>query len=156
MLGKLQYGLESAWLNQCERRRLDAFYCKCIRRILKIKHSYFSRVSNAQFLATAKEEPVSISMIKQQLKAFGRIALSSDTNPLRSLVFANYDRFDKFDFNPRPVGKPKQCWVDEMHKLALAICSSVDNLADTFHQCTDSLDPWSQLINEYFALNNID
>ena len=86
-LSKLQYGLESVWLNQCERKRLDAFHCKCIRRILKIRHSYYSRISNAQALASANEEPLSISVLKQQLIAFSRIAVSHSTHLLRSLIF---------------------------------------------------------------------
>ena len=146
----------SVWLNQCERRRLDAFHCKYIRRILKIQHSYFSRISNAQILATAKEEPLSISVIKQQLKAFGRITLSRDTRPLRALIFDSDDSFEKFNFNPRPVGRPKQCWVDEVHKLALSICGSINNLGNTLNQCVDSFDLWLKLISDHFALQNID
>ena len=29
ILTTLQYGLESVWLNQCERKRFEAFHCKC-------------------------------------------------------------------------------------------------------------------------------
>ena len=36
ILSKLQYGFESLWLNWCERKQLDAFHCKCLRRIMKI------------------------------------------------------------------------------------------------------------------------
>ena len=95
-------------------------------------------------------------MIKQQLKAFGRIAISRDTHQLRSLIFSNDGSLDKFNFNPRTVGRPKQCWVDEVHKLALSICGSINSLEDTLNQCIDSFDPWFKLINEYFALHNID
>ena len=48
ILSKLQYGLESVWLNQCERKQLDVFHYKCLRRIMKIQHSFFSRISNMQ------------------------------------------------------------------------------------------------------------
>ena len=149
VLSKLQYGIESMWLNQCERRRLDAFHCKCVRRILKIQHSYFSRISNDQVLAAAKEEPLSITALKQQLKLFGRLAISS-SHPSRWLVFDSEDSFEKFDFNPRPVGRPRQCWVDEIYKLAIAISGSTDELANIFHhRCAHSLDPWVTLIQAF-------
>ena len=148
VLSKLQYGIESLWLNQCERRRLDAFHCKCIRRILKVKHSYYSRISNEQVLDAAREEPLSVSVIKQQLKTFGRLAVST-THPSRWLVFDSHLSFEQFDFKPMPVGRPKQCWVDEVHKLAIAISGS-------FHDqsCADSLNPWVKLVDEHFTLCN--
>jgi len=156
ILSKLQYGLESVWLNQCERKQLDAFHCKCLRRIMKIQHSFFSRISNMQVLAAASEECLSTTMIKQQLKSFGRIATANDTHPLRRLIFDNDHKFRKFSFKPRPVGRPKQCWVDEIYKIALSICGSEDNIAHTFHHGVESLDNWHRLIDQHFALDSVD
>ena len=151
-MSKLQYGLESVWLNQCERKRLDAFHCKCIRRILKIKHSYYSRISNAQVLTSANEEPLSVSVLKQQLMASSRIAVSNSTHQLRSLIFDGGHTFGKFDFHPRPVGMPKQCWVDEIYKIVLSICCSVHDIGETFRQCSDSLTPWADLVKQHCVL----
>ena len=156
ILSKLQYGLESVWLNQCERKQLDAFHCKCLRRIMKIQHSFFSRISNMQVLAAASEEYLSTTMIKQQLKSFGRIATANDTHPLRRLVFDSDHIFRKFSFNRRLVGRPKQCWVDEIYKIALSICGSEYNIAHTFHHGVESLDNWHRLIDQHFALDSID
>ena len=47
ILSKLVYGLVTAVLNKLERRRLDGFQARCIRRILKVPPSYYSRISNA-------------------------------------------------------------------------------------------------------------
>ena len=47
---KMLYALESAWLNTSLLRKLEGFYCKCLRRILKITPSYYSRVSNQYIL----------------------------------------------------------------------------------------------------------
>ena len=69
------YGIDGMWLNQCERRRLDAFQAKSLRRITKINHSYWSRISNEQVLDAAKCDPLSADLHKQQLKLFGRLAL---------------------------------------------------------------------------------
>ena len=53
--GKLLYGLSSAWLNEAEVRRLDGFYCRCLRAILRIPPSFVSRVSNVTGLQQASQ-----------------------------------------------------------------------------------------------------
>ena len=142
----MQYGLENVWLNQCGRNRLDAFHCKCLRRVMKIQHSYFSRISNMQILAAAVKDDLSTTLIKQQLKSFGRVATSNNTHPLRRLVLDSNHRFRKFSFNPRPVGRPKQCWNDGTYKIALSPCCS-KILQRAFHHAIEYLDKWHQLIN---------
>ena len=44
ILARLMYGIDSMWLNQYERRSLYAFQAKCLRRIIKISHAYWSRI----------------------------------------------------------------------------------------------------------------
>ena len=102
------------------------------------------------FLAAADEEHLSTTMTKQQVKLFGRIAIANDTHPLRRLVFDSDHRFRKFSFNPRPVGRPKQCWVDEIYKMALSICGSEAHIARIFHHGVESLDNWHRLIDQHF------
>ena len=46
VVSKLLYGLQVLWLNQASRDKLDAFNARCLRKILGIAHSYYSRVSN--------------------------------------------------------------------------------------------------------------
>ena len=50
VISRLMYGLQTCWLNEAELSRLDAYYCKCLRRILKIPPSFESRVPNAEFM----------------------------------------------------------------------------------------------------------
>ena len=40
----LLYGLSSAWLNVAERRRMDGFQARCLRKILGIPSAYVSRI----------------------------------------------------------------------------------------------------------------
>ena len=44
VVSRLLYGLQAAWLNKSERRRLNAFQCRCLRRILS-----YRRLSTAAF-----------------------------------------------------------------------------------------------------------
>ena len=53
---KLLYGLESASSSNTDKKRLDAFQNKGLRKILGIKHAYFSRIRNQQVIATANQE----------------------------------------------------------------------------------------------------
>ena len=75
---------------------------------------------------------------------------------MRRLVFDNDHRFRNFNFNPRPVGRPKRCWVDETYNIALSIWGSEENIAHTFHHGIEFLDNWHQLINQHFAFDTID
>ena len=43
---KLSCGLSTACLTQTDRRSLDGFHARCLRKLLRIAPSYFSRVSN--------------------------------------------------------------------------------------------------------------
>ena len=81
----------------------------------------FRRISNMQVLADADDEHVKILIIKEQLNLFGRIATSNATHVLRRIVFDIDYNFRKFSFNPRPIGKSKQCCVDEIYKIALSM-----------------------------------
>ena len=50
VISTILYCLHTAWLNQAELRRLNAFQSKCFRKILRIPHSYVSRISNKTVL----------------------------------------------------------------------------------------------------------
>ena len=74
VLSKILYGLDGILLSTTECRRLDAFLIRCFRRILKIPHPYYSRISNAEVLNNADFLPLS-SMVKLiQLKYVIKIA----------------------------------------------------------------------------------
>ena len=45
VLSKLMYSLDSVWLLRAERARLDAFHCRCLRRLLGIPCSLISRIT---------------------------------------------------------------------------------------------------------------
>ena len=50
VVSKILYSMESLWLLQADRTRLDAFHYKCLRKILGIPCSFISRVPNAHVL----------------------------------------------------------------------------------------------------------
>ena len=69
---KVMYSLNLAWLNKAERRMLDGFQAKCIRRILHIPHAYISRISNQDVLSRAGQQSYTTQLLKHQLLWFGK------------------------------------------------------------------------------------
>ena len=53
IVSKLMYSLFAGCLNKCERRRLDGFHARCLRKIYRVPPAYVSRVSNAAVFAMA-------------------------------------------------------------------------------------------------------
>ena len=95
IMSKLMYCLHTTWLNTAEQRKLDGFHCRCIRRIVGIKPSYVSRVSNASVFATATQERASALLLKRQMMYMNRISNLPNEDVLRGLVF------DKSSFSLR-------------------------------------------------------
>ena len=50
---KLLYDLSTLWVVPAQKRRLDGFYCRCLRRILNIPSAYICRISNKIVLRKA-------------------------------------------------------------------------------------------------------
>lgn len=80
---ELLYGLSTAWLSQAERRKLDAFQARCLRRTAKVQHSYYSRISNQTVLEMCDAKPLSATLLEQQLLYYGDIARKPADNVLR-------------------------------------------------------------------------
>ena len=77
VLSKLLYCLHTVWLNKQELAKIDALQARCLRRIMGIQHSYFSRVSNQAVLAEAQAQRLSIVLLKRQLLLLGKKVSSS-------------------------------------------------------------------------------
>ena len=70
---KLLYGLESASLTKAEYERLNSFQIKALRKVLGIKHSYHSHVSNEVVMQRANQrirlkEGKTITKMSEKLK----------------------------------------------------------------------------------------
>ena len=90
IMSKLLYSLHTAWLNTVERRKLDAFHFRCLRRIAGIKPSYVSRVSNESVLQTTKQRRASNTLLQRQMLFMGKVARLPDTDATRQNVFSPF------------------------------------------------------------------
>ena len=86
VLPKLLYNLESIWLLAADRKRLDSFHVRCLRRICKIMPSFISRVSNQQVLITAHEHPLGEVLRERQVKLYTSVMLLGEDSFLRRLI----------------------------------------------------------------------
>ena len=117
VVSKLLYSLESLWLLQVDRARINAFHCMCLRRIQRIPHSYISRISNAEVLARANSKPLSDLLQHRQVQAYTNIVNDESNSYIKKLVCEN-DESPKIWVTRRRRGRPRQRWAECVHKLA--------------------------------------
>ena len=108
---RLLYGLSSTWLNVASRRRLNGFQARCLRRVLRIKPSFVSRVSNQVVLEKAAQTTYESQLLRQQLILFGKVARGGADDSLRSMVFRPGSLLPAADAFVRNVGRPRSEWV---------------------------------------------
>ncbi|CAE8620602.1 unnamed protein product [Polarella glacialis] len=150
VVAKVLYALDSLWLLKADRRRLDAFHCKCLRRICGIKHSWISHVTNQTVLDTAGAVPLSQHVIQQQLGLFRRLSqLSVDSYP-RQLVFEDNTLLPKKWPQLRPQGRPKQQWADNMFRVSLVLTSgSQPELVRLFADTQQAAAEWQHAVKSH-------
>ena len=106
-------------------------------------------------LERAKANLLSSMLAKRQLKFFGRIALMDDSNILRSIVFAD-NSFAKPPSPPRRRGRPRACWIDELHSMATRVAGSELDLFTLLTQCSSSsMKPWLSSIDSFLSPSDI-
>ena len=116
VLSKVLSSLDSLWLLKADRARLDAFHCRCLRKILGIPHSSFSRISNATVLARAGAEPLSATLRDRQVKLYGKTASQADDSLVKRVV-CNADGTPKGWDLRRRRGRPRQLWAQSVYKI---------------------------------------
>ena len=116
IVSKLTYGLATAWLVTAQRRRLDGFYARCLRRILRIPPAFISRVSNKIVFDRAGVAPLSWQLFKRQLSLLGRAARSPSGSLMRQCAFRDNSVLPQIGRFIRRVGRPRQDWTTQLLK----------------------------------------
>ena len=123
-----------AWLNTCERRRVNGFQNRCLRCIWGIKPAYISRVSNLRVLEASGQKPLTRSLEKQQLLLYGRVARQSDGTLMRDATFCPGSFRPATERFVRKVGRPRMDWASEVGKLAVQAAGGLQQLKDRIEQ----------------------
>ena len=111
VVSRLLYGLNTAWLNVAEQRRLNGFHCRCLRKTVGIPSAYISRVSNARVLKEAQEAPLERQLLRQQLLLYGRLIRAPSADPLRKLTFIDGMEQPTTTMFVRKRGRPRNTWT---------------------------------------------
>ena len=113
---KLLYSLESLWLLKDEKRRLDAFHYRCLRKLQRIPCSYISRISNADVLKQGGAHTLSQSLEQRQKALYIRVAQQTDSSLVKMVTCDSEGQPIKWSANRRR-GRPRQRWAHSVHKL---------------------------------------
>ena len=142
---KVLYSLSTAWLNQSEKRRLDGFQAKCLRRVLHIPPSFLSRVSNKAVLQQARQDPYSTQLLRQQLALYGKIGRASNRDFLRRVTFQPDTVLSATDALRRRRGRPQREWANGLYRM---ISPSFDSHA-LLLQCVQDPVQWDAFVKRH-------
>ncbi len=114
------YGLEAIPLTQADDNKLDAFHNRGLRRLLRIKHSFWSRVSNNDVIKLANEraklkedkviKPLSQVLSRKQISLYAHIIRAPNTDPMKKISITMDGK--RKHANWRRVGRPRTKWYD--------------------------------------------
>ena len=139
IVSKLLYGLQTAWLTKAQRTKLDGFHARCIRKIVGVQHSYWSRVTNVEVLSRVNAIQLSILLREQQLVLFAKIYRRPPHDVLRQVVFqAGSDQLVLSEKRRRR-GRPKLAWATELRKIAVNIG------AGSLQDAMGNADKWTKM-----------
>ena len=109
--------------------------------ILRISHSYYSRVSNAYVIQKMGCERMSTMLLRRQLLFFGKVARLDSNSVIRAFVFQpNTVQIVKHPYRKR--GRPRAEWPHELAK----ICHSSFDTWQAFENCIHDQSSWQAWI----------
>ena len=108
----LIYGLDSLTLVDKQLKRIDAFYFRFLRRIINIKASYYSRITNNEvwWRAGYPKRP-SEFITKAQFSMYQNVFAAPSEDPLHHVVFANAYK-DRIQTEGRRRGMKFPYWIE--------------------------------------------
>ena len=108
VVSKLLYACSSAWLLKADLKKLDGFFCNCLRKILGIQASFYSRVSNESVLERAKCRKLSARIRESQLSLLDQVLNDPGKKVLRNVAFHGDSEIPETSFWVRRRGRPRQ------------------------------------------------
>ena len=150
IVSTLTYGLHTAWLITAERRRLDGFHAWCIRKIIGVLPSYYSRISNRAILERARATPLSSILMRRQLQFLAHIAYRTHGDALRDAVFRPGTLHPRGFEGARARGRPRQTWTSGVLREALeAAGGSQEHLSFLLQDTPGCRRAWKNAISKH-------
>ena len=128
IVAKLMYGLTSIPLSKVDTNKIDAFQMRGPRKILEIKHPYWSRISNKKLLEMANDKlgneqdkscltKLSSRLIERQIALFAHTIKFEDQDLLKIIAIDEAGNRVRSDF--RRTGRPRTKWYDATKNHAI-------------------------------------
>ena len=130
---KLMYSLSCLCLSLADRRRLDGFRNRCLRRILGIPPAFISRVSNAEVRRQAHCHAAADLLLHRQLLLFGKAFRSPPDSPMHSNSFIPGTLQPVTNAYVRRVGRPSREWITEVRNKAFQFVGDHRGIARLVH-----------------------
>ena len=146
---RLVYATASSWLMKSDLRRLDGFFCSCLRKILRIPHSFYSRVSNADVCLRAGCRMLSSSIRESQLKLLGRVMHDPAKKVLRNVAFHGETETSETAAWVRRRGRPRQNWTEQLMQQMQQACGS----AASWNEAVQSAQKWNEVVSCIYPRN---
>ena len=147
IVSKLLCSLDCETLRLSDRKRLDAFHCRCLRTIHRIQHSMLSHVSNAEVLSIAEVQSLSQIIEIRQLTLYGSIASLPHTSFLRATLFAGNEIAPRRLDGQRKRGRPRMTWASVQHAKALQLFQGSQAALNQFFEHQDNTAHyWKKLV----------
>ena len=138
---KVLYGMESLVISQSDLDKIDAFQNRIFRKILNIKHSYWSHVTNATVMNTANNRaknidknieiiPLSTKLKQRIVKFYGHIIRSDPNTDQVRAISVDGNRISA----PKPwrSGRPKLKWYDTAKQLVTQQLEKLNIIPNTW------------------------
>ena len=150
VLSKLRYGLETVWLRTSQRRRVDGFVARCLRRVLSVPAAFVSRVSNATVYSKACMALFSQQVVKHQMFFLRKVAMEPEGKPLRRDTFVGASLDPLVGHYIRRPGRPRQDWTTELLRQGCAKMGAATFYA-LLRSCGDEADGnWKREVAKLF------
>ena len=130
IVSRLKSGLSTIHLVTSQCRRLVGFYCRCLRKILRIPSAFISRISNSKVLQRAGVTPFTNQILKQQQALLIKVASSAPGCILRNSTFIGETLTPQVGRYVRRIRRPRQDWISEvMRKSAFNFHNDLSQLS---------------------------
>ena len=122
------YGLTSIPLSKADANKIDAFQMRGLRKILKAKHLYWSRMSKKKLLEMANDKlgseqeksrltKLSSRLIEREIVLFAHTIRLEDQDSLKRIARDEAGNRVRSDF--RRTGRPRTKWYDATRNHAI-------------------------------------
>ena len=146
VLSKIRYGTASAWLSKGDLKKLDGFHAKCLRTILRIKPSFYSRVSNERVRELAGQQKLSDSIRAAQIRLLGQVLTLPSKRVLREVAFHTEEVPTTYAWVKRR-GRPRQDWTKQLIDIAKEAAGN----PEAWQQAKSSPQRWAEIVSSRFV-----